>query len=260
MRDKIFFLVFARDSNYIKEKIRELKELKVPFKVICGERVQIENVVYRPPRGKYDAINFGARLVPRDVELVVLNDVDTRIHGLKHILHCFQEKDVALAFGKPLVNEGPQVTFYKIMNALRRHIPIASSGELMVIRREVLEEILPLKPCKAEDTYILFKVLERGYKAVFCQECIVETERTKSAKGEEEYKRINVTGIYQALSLTRPPLIIRLFYMLLPMLSPLLLITGRKGYYWLRGILRGLLDYLRGDKSGFWRPTYKYIE
>jgi len=256
MRDKIFFLVFARDGNHIKEKIRELKELKVPFKIVCGEKVQIENVVYRPPRGKYDAINFGARLVPRDVELVVLNDVDTRIHGFKHILHCLQEKDVALAFGKPLVNEGPQVTFYKIMNALRKHILIAASGELMIIRRKVLEEILPLKPCKAEDTYILFKVLERGYKAVFCQECKIETERTKSAKEEEEYKRINVTGIYQALSFTKPPLIVRLFYLLLPLISPLLLVIGKEGYYWSKGILKGVLDYLRGDRSGLWQPTY----
>jgi len=256
MRDEIFFLVFARDSNYIKEKIGELKELKVPFKVICGERVRMENVIYRPPRGKYDAINFGARLVPKDIKLVVLNDVDTRIHGLEHILYYFQEKDIALAFGMPLIREGPQVTFYKIMNALRRYIPIASSGELMVIRREVLEEILPLKPCKAEDTYILFKVLERGYKAVFCQECIVETKRTKSVYGEEEYKRINVTGIYQALSLTRPPLIVRLFYSFLPLISPLLLAIGKEGYYWLKGILKGFLDYLRGDRSGFWQPIY----
>jgi hypothetical protein len=36
--------------------------------------------------------------------------------------------------------------------------------------------------------------------------------------------------------------------------SPLLLISGRKGYFWMKGILLGFLDYLRGDISGVWAP------
>jgi len=253
---KLFFLVFARDRTHVHEKMVELKSLGVPYLIVCGEKLNNPNVIYREPKGKYDAINFGASFIPKDVNIVALNDVDTRVYGFDRMLHYLNDENVALVFARPYICEGPQRTFYKIMNAIRSRIPIASSGELMLIRREVLEEILPLRPCKAEDTYILFKVLERGYKAIFCQECIVKTERTKSAKGEEEYKRIKVTGIYQALSFTRPPLMIRLFYSLLPLISPLLLITGKKGYYWVKGILKGLLDYLRGDRSGFWQPTY----
>jgi len=224
--------------------------------VVCGEKLRDPNVVYRAPKGKYDAINFGVALMPRGIDIVALNDVDTKIHGLYRMLHYFKFKNVALVFAKPYVREGPQRTFYTIMNAIRRLLPIASSGELMLIRRKVLDETLPLRPCKAEDSYILFKVLERGYRVVFCQECMAETERTKSVKGEEEYKRINVTGLYQALSFTKPPVSICLFYLLLPLISPLLLILGKQGYCWSKGILLGFLDYLRGDRSGVWQPTY----
>lgn len=55
----------------------------------------------------------------------------------------------------------------------------------MMIRNDVLRRILPLKPCKAEDTYMMFKAIELGYKAVFCEKCYAETERTKTAKKEE---------------------------------------------------------------------------
>ena len=257
MYDKqLFFLVLARDGHLIEEKTRELEQLGVPYRIVCGEKMQNEAVVYQPPEGKYNAINFGARFISRITDVVALNDVDTKIYGLNHMLRYFEDEDVALVFAKPYVQEGPQTVFYMIMNALRSRLPIASSGELMLIKRKVLDEVLPLKPCKAEDSYILFKVLERGYKVVFCQDCIAETARTKSAKGEEEYKRINVAGIYQALSFTKPPALIRLFYVLLPVLSPLLIVVGEKGYYWSRGIIRGFLDYVRGDRSGVWQPTY----
>jgi len=104
--------------------------------------------------------------------------------------------------------------------------------------------------------YILFKVLAYGYKIVFCEDCYAETERTETAEQEEIYKRRTVTGIYQDLSYTKPPLLMRLFYFLLPSMSPLFLILGRKGYYWTRGILLGFLDHLRHDRSGSWEPTY----
>jgi hypothetical protein len=44
-----------------------------------------------------------------------------------------------------------------------------------------------------------------------------------------------------------------LFYVLLPFLAPMLLIQGRKGYFWTKGILYGLIDFLRGDKTGSWK-------
>jgi cellulose synthase/poly-beta-1,6-N-acetylglucosamine synthase-like glycosyltransferase len=146
--------------------------------------------------------------------------------------------------------------FLHLQNQIRQKIPITASGELILIKRSVFERVLPLKPCKAEDCYILFKVLEHGYDAVFCDECYAETERTKTAEEEEAYKRRTVAGIYQALSYTRPSLSIRLFYIILPLLSPLLLVSGKNGYFWMKGILLGFMDYLHGDRSGVWQATY----
>ena len=253
---RLFFIVLARDRTLVDDKIRELEKMGVPYKIVCGERLNHPNVAYRAPKGKYDAINFGASLIPKDVDMVVMNDVDTIIHNFHLALRYLKDEKVALVFGTEMVKEGPQYLFFRFLNPIRRKIPIAASGELMFIRRDVFEKILPIKPCKAEDTYILFKVLEYGHKIVFCEDCYAETERTKTAEEEEIYKRRTVTGIYQALSYAKPPLLIRLFYFLLPFTSPLLLVLGKKGYHWTRGILFGFLDYLRGDRSGFWEPKY----
>jgi cellulose synthase/poly-beta-1,6-N-acetylglucosamine synthase-like glycosyltransferase len=253
---KLFFMVLARDKEHVMEKIQELRKLGVPYTIICGERLNCPNVIYRAPKGKYDAINFGERFIPEDIDIVVLNDVDTRIHNFCILSQYFKSEKVALTFATEWVRTGPQKTFYRILNPLRKKIPVAASGELMMIRRDVLKRLLPLKPCKAEDTYILFKVLENGYKAIFSEECYAETERTKTPEKEEIYKRKTVTGIYQALSYSKPPFMIRVFYILLPLTSPLLLIFGKKGHYWMRGILLGFIDYMRGDHSGFWQPTY----
>ena len=253
---QIFFLVLARDDSHVEEKIRELEVSEMPYLIVCGRNLNHPNVVYREPRGKYDAINFGFRFVPRDTDVVALNDVDTRIHNLQAALRHFKNNDVGLVFAKIVVRKGPQRVFYLFLDSIRRRIPITASGELMLIRHDVSEEILPLKPSKAEDTYILFKVLNHGHKAVFCEECYAETKRTESAEKEEIYKKINVTGIYQALSQTKAPLLVRLFYILLPFISPVLLVLGKRGYYWMKGILLGFLDYLRGDRAGYWEPTY----
>jgi hypothetical protein len=126
----------------------------------------------------------------------------------------------------------------------------------MLIRRKILDEILPLKACKAEDSYILFKVLEAGGRVTFSQQCYVTTKRTSVAKEEQGYKRRTVGGIYQALAMSNPPILVRLFYLLLPFVSPLLLASGSKGYHWAKGILLGYVDYLRGDKAASWQPTY----
>jgi len=48
----------------------------------------------------------------------------------------------------------------------------------------------------------------------------------------------------------------RLFHVFLPIACSLLWILGKKGYYWMRGILLGLIDFLRGDRTGVWQTTY----
>ena len=253
---KLFFIVLAKDGRFVEEKVTRLKNINVPYVVVCGEKLNLPHVVYRKPVGKYDAINFGIRFIPKDVDIIIFNDVDTKIYRFNAALACLEREKADLVFTKVVIREGPQILFNLFLDAIRRWILITANGELILIRHEVLDEVLPLKSCKAEDTYILFKILELGYKAIFCEECFVETERTKSIEKEEMYKRKTVAGIYQALSYTKPPRDIRLFYILLPLISPLLLFLGRKGHYWIKGILHGLLDYLRGDRSGFWQTTY----
>lgn len=253
---KVFFIVLARDRKHVKEKINELNDLGVPYVFVCGEPISAPNIVYRKPVGKYDAINFGAKFVPYDADIVVLNDVDTRVHGFNEALKYFAYEKVALVFSKVIVKEGPQTIFYLFLDSIRKWMQVTASGELMLLRHEVFDKLIPLEPCKAEDSYILFKVLELGFKSHFSTESYVETERTKSAAQEEPYKRKTVAGLYQALSYTNPPRGIRLFYIFLPLFSPLLLILGKNGYYWMKGILRGFVDYLRGDRIGSWQPTY----
>jgi hypothetical protein len=251
----VFFLVLARDGRFVKEKIKELESLNVPFLVVCGEQVGLPNVVFREPRGKYDAINFGASLIPKDVGIVALNDVDTKVFNIQNALKYFDSPGVGLVFARVSVTSGPQKSFYSLLDPVRCRLRIAASGELMFVRRQVLMSCVPMKPCKAEDSYILFKTMELHNKAIFCEESFVETERTKTAEMEEDYKRRTVCGIYQALANTRPSIPIKLFYVLLPFMSPLLLILGKKGFFWTKGILSGLSDYIRGDRSGSWIAT-----
>jgi hypothetical protein len=253
---KVFFIVLARDASGIDKKTRELTGLGYPYLIVCGEKVNQPNVVYREPKGKYDAVNFGLKFVPSDTDVVAFNDVDAEIHNFKKALSFLQSESVSLVFVKVHVGYGPQLKFYSFLDPIRRRIPIAASGELMLIKYKVLKTILPLKGCKAEDSYILFKVLEKGGRAAFCEECYVTTKRTTYAEQEEVYKRRTVGGIYQALSMSQPPLAVKFFYTLLPFISPLLLVLGKKGYYWTKGILLGYVDYARGDRTGSWKQTY----
>ena len=253
---RVFFIVLAREGSEVERKARELDGLGFPYIVVCGEKVNHPNVVYREPRGKYDSINFGLQFVPSNTDVVAFNDVDTEVHNFEDALRVIQDENVSLVFVRVNVKHGPQLTFYSFLDALRRRIPIAASGELMLVRYEFLKKISPLRGCKAEDSYILFKVLEKGGKAVFCEECYVLTRRTTYVEQEEAYKRRTVGGIYQALSMSKPPLMVRLFYVLLPFISLLLLILGKKGYYWAKGILLGYADYARGDRTASWRQTY----
>jgi len=97
---KVFFLVLARDETHVSEKIEELKQLEVPYLVVCGERIGNSHIIYRKRKGKYDAINYGAGFIPKDADLVVLNDVDTKICNFEEALKNFRSKNVALVFAK----------------------------------------------------------------------------------------------------------------------------------------------------------------
>jgi hypothetical protein len=253
-----FFIVLARDRSYVKEKMEELEGLGVPFTIVCGENIRLPNVVFRAPIGKYDAINFvlQAKLIPKNAELVAFNDVDTKITGFSSMLQRFADPKVGITYATELVKEGPQRNFFAVFNPVRKLFPLAASGELMLMRAELLHQILPLKPCKAEDTLIMFKALELGHKVVFCDDCFAETVRTKTGQKEELYKRKTVAGIYQAISFTHPPPMVRLLYLTLPVLAVLFIVLGRDGYHTFRGVLLGFLDFKRGDRSGTWKTNY----
>jgi hypothetical protein len=253
---RVFFVVLARDSCGIVRKIRELDGLGYPYMVVCGEKLEGANILYRPPKGKYDAMNFGLNFVPSDTDVIAFNDVDTEIHNFDGAVNLFKDEKVSLAFVKVNVREGPQLTFYSLLDSLRRRLPVAASGELMLVRRSFVEGFFPIKGCKAEDSYLLFKVLEKGGRVVFCERCYVTTQRTLRAEDEEAYKRRTVGGIYQALGLAKPPRTVKLFYIILPFVSPLLLLLGKKGFYWSKGILTGYVDYLRGDRTTLWQRSY----
>jgi len=240
----VFFIVPARDGRCVPEKIRELEELEVPYIIVCGERMDLRNVVYREARGKWDAINFGSRFLSKEANVVVLNDVDTRIHNFEHALSHLEEANIV--YCRVSVSKGPQVKFYRIADPIRKRLHIFASGELMLMHRRVFEDVLPIPPCLAEDSYILFKALELGYRAHFCTKAYVETERTSNAKEEEAYKGRTTLGIYQALKYAKPPPWIRAFYKILPLTAPLLALTGEDGMAWMRGIRKALSMTLKG--------------
>ncbi len=234
-----FFLVLARDRNHVGRKIAELEKMDVPFLVVCGEKFDHPAVVYREARGKWDAINFGSRFVPKEFDVIVLNDVDTSIHNFEHaIQHLDAKKD--LIYCRVKVSGGPQVKFYRILNPIRRRLHVAASGELMLVKRRVFESVLPIPPCIAEDSYILFKALELRYRAHFCTKTYVTTERTVNAEEEEVYKTRTTLGIYQALTYAKALPWIRVFYRLLPLTSLLLVVAGEDGMAWVRGIRKAL--------------------
>jgi hypothetical protein len=236
---EVFFIVPARNGRCVPEKIRELEELEVPYVIVCGERMNRRNIVYREAKGKWDAINFGSRFVPEEADVVVLNDVDTRIRNFEHALsHLKGGADIV--YCKVSVSKGPQVKFYRIADPIRKRLHIFASGELMLIDRRAFERLLPIPPCLAEDSYILFKALELGYRAHFCTKAYAETERTINADEEEAYKARTTLGIYQVLKHTKPPPWIRAFYKLLPVAVLLLALAGEDGRAWMRGIRKAL--------------------
>ena len=124
---RVFFLVLARDSARLGAKIKELSQLGHPFLVVCGEKVNHPNVVYRAPKGKYDAINFGLHFIPSDTDVVAFNDVDAEIHNVKAALNVLHDKNVSMVFAKVNVKKGPQRLFYSFRFSNNRNCLIASS-------------------------------------------------------------------------------------------------------------------------------------
>jgi len=256
---KLFAVIPARDARYVKEKIEEMESLGLPFVIVCGEKVEHKNVVYRPPKGKYDAINYAIRFIPKEAEIIMFNDVDTKIPGhnvISKAINLFdKDPNIGLIFGKDLVKEGPQVLFHRWLYAIIKRVPILVNGDIIFIRRVILQRLIPLPPCKAEDALLGFKVFELGYKVVFNEKCFVFTNKTYKKIEEVKYKRRTVGGIYQALSYCHSKgalAIVKMFYIFLPLLMPMLLLTGKKGIYWFRGITLGICDFLKKDKAGAW--------
>lgn len=236
---KYFFMVLARDAKHVPQKVAELQGLGIPYVIVCGEKVNHPNVVYREAKGKWDAINFGAQFIPDNAEIILFNDVDTRIHNIDLALYCIETK-ADMVYCRVSVSEGPQVMFYRILNPIRQRFHVCASGEFMLVKRQVFDKVMPIPPCIAEDSYILFRALELGFKAYFCTESYVTTKRTSNNKDEEAYKARTTLGIYQALSYSKPSLIIRVFYYLLPAFSPLLMFAGGNGVAWAKGIRKAV--------------------
>ena len=237
----------ARDHRWVESKIAELEKLGQPYVIICGENLNLRNVVYRKPIGKWDAINYGHGLVPPHADVVVLNDVDTRIVGFEEALACMRATALDLAYCAVKPTMGPQREFYAIADPIRKRFHIFASGELMLVRRHVLDRLIPIPPCVGEDSYLLFKALELGYKTGFLRDTYAVTQRTANAKEEQAYKERTTLGVLQALDFSNPPPWIRLFYWLTPILALLLRPVGSAGQSWSKGMLRGFRLHLRGS-------------
>jgi hypothetical protein len=79
---------------------------------------------------------------------------------------------------------------------------------------------------------------------MFCTNTYVTTERTKNPKDEASYKRRTTLGIFQALKYANPPPQTKIFYVILPLCSPLLSLLGADGRSWSKGVNQALKDYL----------------
>ncbi len=230
----------------VESKISELESYGFPYTVVCGEEMAANRVVFRKPAGKWDAINYGCEFVPSNVDVVAINDVDTTIHNLEHALALTSEFDLVYCAVKP--DGGPQVAFYAFADPLRARLNLFASGELMMIRKPKLDRLIPIPPCMAEDSYLLFKAMELNYPVRFCSDAYVTTSRTANAAQETAYKERTTLGILQALDYARPSVAIRLFYRSLPLLAVPLMLMGENGQAWATGIARAVRSHAAGSK------------
>lgn len=243
---RVFFLVLARDGRMVEEKARELESKGFPFLVVCGEETGDDRVMFREAVGKWDAINYGYRHLPPGFDTIAINDVDTSIHELGHALALASKFDLVYCAVDP--GGGPQSAFYAFADPLRSRLNLFASGELMVVRKRVLDELMPIPPCMAEDSYLLFKAMELHRRVRFCRATKVFTSRTKDPMEEVAYKERTTLGILQALDSSRPPVAIRMFYRSLPLLALPLALMGENGRAWSEGMLRAVRLHVEGSK------------
>jgi hypothetical protein len=244
---KPFILVMARNRLLVDAKLEELKEYGFPYLVICGEGPDAPGIMYREVKGKWDAINFGYRFVPAGTDIVVLNDVDTKIHGLEEALSLVSDGyDFIDCMVRP--SSGSQPKFYALADPLREKFHFFASGVLMLVRKNTLDELMPIPPCLAEDSYLLFKAMQFGHKVVLCKSAYVTTTRTSTSTEEAAYKERTTLGILQALDYSVPPPWIRLFYYSTPLLAAILALAGEDGRAWAKGMISGFTLHLRGSK------------
>ncbi len=227
-----------------------MESIGIPFIVICGERFDDSHVIQRSPIGKWDAINFGYRFIPEDTDIVIINDVDTSIHRLDSAQAMATTYDLVYCAVKP--EEGPQKSFYAFADPLRERLNLFASGELMLIRKKALDRLMPIPPCMAEDSYLLFRALEFNQRVRFCTDAYVTTSRTANAAEEIAYKERTTLGILQALDYAKPSIGIRLFYQALPLLVIPLMLMGENGRAWGSGISRAVRLHMQGsDRTRF---------
>jgi hypothetical protein len=242
----VFFLVLARDRRMVESKILELESYGFPYRVVCGEEMAVDGVEFRMPIGKWDALNYGCSLIPEGVDVVAINDVDTTIHQLESAIALASKFD--LVYSAVKTDGGPQRSFYAFADPLRERLNLFASGELMLVRRRVLDRLLPVPPCMAEDSYLLFRAMELNLPVKFCRTAYVTTSRTANPAEEAAYKERTTLGILQALDHARPPLHIRLFYRMLPALAIPLLLMGENGHAWGTGIARAVRLHIEGSR------------
>jgi len=243
---KLFVLVLARDRRLVEAKLSDLKSYNIPYAVVCGEKLDAPGVEYREALGKWDAINFGYRLIPEDTDVVIINDVDTSIHRLDSALAMASRFDLVYCAVRP--GEGPQKSFYAFADPLRERLNLFASGELMLVRKKALDKLMPVPPCMAEDSYLLFKAMELNLSVRFCRDAYVTTSRTTNASEEVAYKERTTLGILQALDYAKPPITVRVFYRSLPILAMLLMLMGENGRAWGSGIARASRLHMQGSE------------
>ena len=229
----------------VESKILELESYGFPYVVVCGEEMGVNGVVFRKPMGKWDAMNYGCGLVPNGVDIVAINDVDTTIHQLDFALKLASKFNLVYSAVKPV--DGPQRSFYAFADPLRERLNLFASGELMLIRKQVLDRLLPIPPCMAEDSYLLFKAMELNFAVRFCRNTYVTTSRTANATEEIAYKERTTLGILQALDYAKPSVPIRVFYRALPLLAIPLMLMGENGHAWATGIARAVRLHTEGS-------------
>lgn len=229
----------------VDEKVRGLNAYGFQYVVVCGERLEMPGVIYREAIGKWDAINFGYQFVPQDTDVVAINDVDTTIHQLDFALALASKFDLVYCAVKP--DEGPQRSFYAFADPLRERLNLFASGELMLIRKRTLDGLMPIPPCMAEDSYLLFRAMEINHTVKFCRDTYITTSRTTNAAEEIAYKERTTLGILQALDYAKPSLAIRLFYRALPLFAIPLMLMGENGRAWAIGIERAVRLHMEGS-------------